>query len=242
MPEGLRVLVASPLGEVVATPLRSKFPTWKVEVASDDVEFVRRIAGRVRFDVVAADLVWNRPETELAFDGLDAIENLRTHDRLAPVLLASQGHSMEVDLIDEARRRDDVVGVVAKSEGFGALAEAIRVAALGRRLTQIPAPGRVPSLYELLTGRRGHTAGRMAGAIAAGHVSDTASLARVAKVSPNTANKITNHYLGPMIIQRGEHDEGLPMTQASVYRWCGVHARYLMSWCRRNGHIDVLAP
>ncbi|MGC4935283.1 response regulator [Gordonia sp. DT30] len=240
MSEGLRVLVASPLGEVVAAPLRSRFPDWTVEVATDDTDFVRRVAGRVRFDVVTADLVWNRPDTEWAFDGLDVIELLRAHDRLAPVLLAAQGHSMEVDLIEEASRRDEVVGVVAKSDGFAAFADAIRVAALGRSLPPIPSPGRRPSLYELFSGRRGQTAGRMAGAIAAGHVSDTASLARVAKVSPNTANKITSHYLGPMIIQRGEHDEHLPMTQASVYRWSGLHARYLMSWCRRNGHADVL--
>ncbi|GAB26415.1 hypothetical protein GOPIP_097_00240 [Gordonia polyisoprenivorans NBRC 16320 = JCM 10675] len=241
MSEGLRVLVASPLGEVVAAPLRSRFADWTVEVATDDSEFIRRVAGRVRFDVVTADLVWNRPDTEWAFDGLDVIESLRNHDRLAPVLLTAQGHSMEADLIEEARRREEVVGVVAKSDGFAAFADAISVAALGRRLPQTPAANRRPSLYELFTGRRGQTAGRMAGAIAAGHVSDTATLARVAKVSPNTANKITSHYIGPMIVRRGEHDEDLPMTQASVYRWCGLHARYLMSWCRRNGHADVLA-
>lgn len=242
MSEGMRVLIASPLGKVIAAPLATAHPDWTVVVATDEGDFIHNVAGRVRFDVVSADLVWNRPDTEWSFDGLDVIEALRTHDRLAPVLLATQGHSMEDDLLDEARQRPEVVGVVAKAEGFRVFSDSLRSAALGRRIGDGSAGNRRPSLYELFAGQRGNTAGRMAGAIAAGHVSDNASLARVAKVSPNTANKITSHYLGPMIIKRGEHDEDLPMTQASVYRWCGVHARYLRSWCRRNGHSDVLVP
>ena len=240
MPRGLRILVASPLGHVVAEPLRSAFEDSTVVVAADSDEVVRNVAGRVRFDVVSADLVWNRPETEWTFDGLDVIEVLRRSDRLAPVVLATQGHSMEFDLLDEARRRPEVVGVVAKSDGFAVFVDALRTAALGRTLPVKPQTDRRPSLYELFDTKRGQTAGRLAGAIAAGHVSDNASLARAAKVSPNTANKVTSHYLGPIITRREEHDENLPMTQASVYRWCGLHARYLVSWCRRNGHSDVL--
>jgi len=24
-----------------------------------------------------------------------------------------------------------------------------------------------------------------------------------------------------------------------VYRLCGEHARFILSWCRRNGHSDI---
>lgn len=237
----IRILIASPLGHVVAKPLEGSFDDVTVEVAADQNEFVRGIAGRVRFDVVAADLIWNRPSMEWTFDGLDAIDALRQADRLAPVLLATQGHSMELDHLQEARLRPEVSGVIAKSDGLMPLMNAIRTLALGQRLTSgEQASHRMPPLYELFVGRRGHTAGRLAGAIASGSATDTASLAAAAKVSPNTANKLTSHYLGPIITQRGEHDERLPLSQAAVYRWCGLHARYIVSWCRRHGHSDVL--
>ncbi len=237
----MRILIASPLGHVVAKPLESSFDDVVVTVAADQDEFVHGVAGRVRFDVVAADLIWNRPTMEWMFDGLDAIDALRHADRLAPVLLATQGHSMERDHLEEARLRPEVSGVIAKSDGLMPLMNAIRTVALGQRLpTAQPMGRRMPPLYELFVGRRGHTAGRLAGAIASGSATDTASLAAAAKVSPNTANKLTSHYLGPIITQRGEHDERLPLSQAAVYRWCGLHARYIVSWCRRHGHSDVL--
>jgi hypothetical protein len=31
------------------------------------------------------------------------------------------------------------------------------------------------------------------------------------------------------------------MTPEVIYRWCGEHARYILSWCRRNGHADIAA-
>lgn len=242
MLSGMRILVASPLGHVVASPLETGFQNVTVAVATDSNEFVRSIAGRVRFDVVVADLIWNRPEMEWSFDGLDVVDALVTSDRLAPVLLATQGHSMERDHIDEARLRTDVRGIIAKAAGFNPLINAIRSVALGQRLPMMPVHGNSPPLYELFTGQRGRTAARLAGTIASGNASDNASLARVAKVSLNTANKVTSHYLGPLIEARGEHDDQLPMTQAAVYRWCGLHARYIVSWCRRNGEVDVLSP
>lgn len=233
--------MASPLGRVVAAPLENGFDDVTVVVADDHDEFVRSISGRVRFDVVVADLIWNRPEMEWTFDGLDVIDELRAADRLAPVLLATQGHSMERDHLEEARLRTEVSGVVAKSDGLVPLMHAIRTVALGQKLPAPANPSRDrPPLYELFVGRRGHTAARMAGAIASGSASDTASLAVAAKVSPNTANKVTSHYLGPIIDRRGEHDDRLSMTQSAVYRWCGLHARYIVSWCRRHGHSDVL--
>ncbi|NLG46936.1 response regulator [Gordonia sp. (in: high G+C Gram-positive bacteria)] len=241
MATGLRILIASPLGKVISGPLQAAFDDVTVSVATSDEELTRMISGTVRYDVVAADLIWNRPELEWRFDGLDVIDRLRDADRPAPVLLASQGHSMEIDHLEEARLRPEVFGVIPKSDGLNAIVDALRAAALGRRLrpTPAPVPTRIP-LYELFGDRRGQTAGRLAGAIAAGNATDNASLARIAKVSPSTANKVTSHYLGPIMLARDEHDEDLPLSQGAVYRWCGLHARYLISWCRRNGHGDVL--
>lgn len=241
VPTGLRILVASPLGRVISAPLEAAFREVTVSVATTDEELTSMIAGTVRYDVVAADLIWNQPELEWEFDGLDVIDRLRQAERPAPVLLATQGHSMEIDHLEEARLRPEVFGVVPKADGLQAIMDGMRSAALGRRLPPpaLPLPNRAP-LYELFGDRRGQTAGRLAGAIASGRASDNASLARVAKVSPSTANKVTSHYLGPLMLARGEHDESLPLTQGSIYRWCGLHARYLTSWCRRHGHLDVL--
>ena len=80
----------------------------------------------------------------------------------------------------------------------------------------------------------------MAGAIAAGRAANHDTLATAAKCSRNTAVKVAEKYLGPLIRERGEHADHLPLTTQTVYRWCGEHARYLISWCRRNGHGDVL--
>lgn len=243
MPRGLRILIASPLGHVVAAPLGANLANVTVAVAGTETEFLRAVSGQVRYDVVLADLIWNHPESEWTFDGLDVIDRLNQTARQAPVILATQGHGMETDHLEEARLRPEVFGVIAKSEGLHHLMEAVQTVALGQRLAERAAPSnRRTPLYELLTGQRGRTAGRMAGAIASGRAGDNATLAAAAKVSPSTANKVTSHYLGPMITARHEHDEALPLTQGAVYRWCGLHARYLVSWCRRNGHSDVLGP
>ncbi|GAC58813.1 hypothetical protein GOHSU_53_00150 [Gordonia hirsuta DSM 44140 = NBRC 16056] len=241
MATGLRILIASPLGKVISGPLQSTFDDVTVSVASTDDELTAMISGTVRYDVVAADLIWNKPELEWQFDGLDVIDRLRQAERPAPVLLATQNHSMEIDHLEEARLRPEVFGVIPKADGLAAIIDGLRSAALGKRLPPPPVarPDRTP-LYELFSDRRGQTAARLAGAIAAGRATDNASLARVAKVSPSTANKVTSHYLGPIMLQRREHDEQLPLTQGAIYRWCGLHARYLISWCRRNGHSDVL--
>ena len=164
----------------------------------DSRESVRRqVIGRVRFDVVIADLVWNNPELEFTFDGLDVIDVLHEANRLAPVILARQGHSMELDLLDEARLRPEVVSVFHKSAGTGELPALIRDAAVGKSHPTPPA-SRKPPLYELFRGRKGQTAGRMAGAIAAGRASDSATLATAAGVGVNTATKVATHYLGPV--------------------------------------------
>ncbi|MFZ2239417.1 MAG: response regulator [Gordonia amarae] len=242
MPLGVRLLIASPLGDVVAAPLAKVFDDATITVARDRTEFERAIAAQVRFDVVTADLIFNRADLEWTFDGLDVIDGLRHANRLAPVLLATQGHSMEEDHLAEARLRDDVAGVVAKADGFQALAAAMRAVALGQTVRAPAITSQRPPLFTQFDGRKGTTTARMAGAIASGNASDNATLAAVAKISVNTANKVATNYIGPLMRERHEHDERLPLTQPSVYRWCGLHARYIISWCRRHGHSDVLAP
>ncbi|MBN3458869.1 response regulator [Mycobacterium sp. DSM 3803] len=240
MDRGLRILVASPLGRIVAPSVAAAFPAWTIGIAEDRESVRRQIIGRVRFDVVIADLVWNNPELEFTFDGLDVIDVLHEANRLAPVILARQGHSMEHDLLDEARLRPEVVSAFHKSAGTAELPTLIRDAAVGKRHPVVPPSPRKPPLYELFRGRKGQTAGRMAGAIAAGRASDSATLAAAAGVGVNTATKVATHYLGPIIRQRGEHDPVMPLTLPVVYRWCGLHARYLTSWCRRHGHVEVV--
>lgn len=240
MDRSLRILVASPLGRIVAPSVAAALPGATVELAEHNDAVRRQIIGRVRFDVVIADLVWNNPELEFTFDGLDVIDVLHEANRLAPVILARQGLSMEHDLIDEARLRPEVVSAFHKSAGTGELPALIRDAAVGKRHAVASPSPRKPPLYELFRSRKGQTAGRIAGAIAAGQATDAASLAAAAGVGINTANKAATHYLGPIIAQRGEQDPALPLTLPAVYRWCGLHSRYLVSWCRRHGHVDVL--
>ncbi|MFF4027570.1 response regulator [Nocardia elegans] len=211
-------------------------------MAIDRDQVEQAVTGTFRFDVVVADLVWNRPELEFAFDGLDVIDLLGRAGRPAPVILATQGHSMEQDLIDEARLRPEVVGIFPKSSGVDALLEAIEMVAVGKRLPESEFSRSRPPLYELFQTGKGATAARMAGAIAAGRATDSNSLLRVTSYGKNTVNKVTNQYIGPIMIARGEHDPSLPLTLGAVYRWCGLHARYLLSWCRRNGNADVLRP
>jgi len=160
--------------------------------------------------------------------------------RPAPVLFALQGHNAERDHLDEAVTRDGVAGTVPKAVGIAAMAGAVREVAAGRYLPTEP-PAVQPTIHQwFVGGRRGETSARMAGAIAAGRAANHDTLAAAAKCSRNTAVKVAEKYLGPLIRERAEHADDLPLTTQIVYRWCGEHSRYLISWCRRNGHADVL--
>jgi hypothetical protein len=85
---------------------------------------------------------------------------------------------------------------------------------------------------------KGATAARLAGAIASGRAVNHDTLASTAHVGYDTAAKIVD-YLGPLIKARREHNQDLKMTPEVVYRWCGEHAAYILSWCRRNGYGDI---
>ena len=85
---------------------------------------------------------------------------------------------------------------------------------------------------------KGATAARLAGAIASGRAVNHDTLASTAHVGYDTAAKLVD-YLGPLIKARREHNQDLKMTPEVVYRWCGEHAAYILSWCRRNGYGDI---
>lgn len=237
---GVRVLIASQLGGIVAPAFREVFGPGLVTVAVNEGEVRSAIADHLRYDVVLTDLTWQHVDLEFAFDGLDVLDIVQRLGRPAPVVFALQGHNAERDHLDEAVARDGVAGTVPKAGGIAAIAGAVREVAAGRSLRTEP-PAVQPTIHQwFVGGRRGETAARMAGAIAAGRAANHDTLAIAAKCSRNTAVKVAEKYLGPLIRARGEHAEGLPLTTQTVYRWCGEHARYLISWCRRNGHGDVL--
>ncbi|WP_280362027.1 response regulator [Nocardia wallacei] len=243
MDEGMRILVASPLGKIVAPTLAQAFKSSTVAVAVDRESVRQLVTTKYRYDVVVADLIWNNPDLEFSFDGLDVVNLLQKSGRLAPVLLAAQGHSMERDHLDEAGLHPEVAGIYQKTSGVEPLLTAIGTAVQGDPAETTPALAVSPkALHQYFIGQRGVTAARLAGAIAAGRSSDGPSLSRAAHVGINTANKVARVYLGPIIEDRGEAEPGLRMTSEAVYRWCGLHARYLVSWCRRHGHGDVLRP
>ncbi len=238
---GLRVLIASTLGGIVAPRFREEFTPGTVTVAAGEQQVRAAITEHLRFDVVLTDLMWNDPDLEYTFDGLDVLDLVEGLGRPAPVLLAAQGHSVENDHLDEAAVRPGVAGVVRKATGVEGLVPVLRQVAAGRPVTPAFAPSSRTSIHAYFgAGRRGETAGRMAGAIASGRAVNYDTLAAAAGCSRNTAIKIAEKYLGPLIRERAEHAEHLPMTTQAVYRWCGEHSRYLVSWCRRHGHADVL--
>lgn len=238
---GVRVLVASSLGGIVEPAFRVAFAPGLVTVAVDERQIRRAIAENLRYDVVVTDLTWNDAALDRHFDGLDVLDLVERTGRAAPVVFAMQGHGVERDLVEEAAERVGVAGIVRKADGVGPLITAIGRVAGGEQLD--PMPAAAMSIHRWFAGgRRGETAGRMAGAIAAGRASHHESLADAARCSRNTAAKVADKYLGPLIRERGEHPPQLPITTAVVYRWCGEHARYLASWCRRHGHADVLGP
>jgi DNA-binding NarL/FixJ family response regulator len=237
---GVRVLLASQLGGLVAPAFREAFGPGLVTVAVNEEQVRSAIADNLRYDVVLTDLTWQHVDLEYAFDGLDVLDIVQRLGRPAPVIFALQGHNAERDHLDEAVVRAGVAGTLPKASGLDAMAGAMRTVAAGRNLSTEP-PSLQPTIHRwFAAGRRGETAARMAGAIAAGRASNHDTLAAASRCSRNTAVKVAEKYLGPLIRERGEHPEDVPLTTQSVYRWCGEHSRYLISWCRRNGHGDVL--
>jgi CheY-like chemotaxis protein len=243
MQDGPRVLVAAALGKIIEPLLRQSLSDATVRIAEDQAAVERAIGDRLRFDVVVSDLTWNDYVIEYSFDGLDVLDILRSAGRQTPVIFAAQGHGVERDHLDEAVEQPEVVGIYRKATGPQPLIEAVDIAVRGGKLTEpqfSPAgsPPDIPRIHTYFGKGKGSTAARLAGAIASGRAVNHETLASTAHVGYDTAAKLVD-YLGPLIRDRGEHGPELKMTPEVVYRWCGEHARYVLSWCRRNGHGDI---
>jgi CheY-like chemotaxis protein len=244
MQDGPRILVASALGKVIEPFLRQSISGAPVRVAENRAAVEHAVSDRLRYDVVVTDLTWNDYAIEYVFDGLDVLAILRQARRQSPVILAAQGTEIERDHLDEGVEQPEVAGIYWKATGSSQqLIEAIDIAVRGGTLTapQFPSsatPPDVPRIHRYFSKGKGVTAARLAGAIASGQAVNHDTLASAAHVGYDTAAKLVD-YLGPLIRDRGEHDPHLKVTPEAVYRWCGEHARYILSWCRRNGHADV---
>ena len=241
--DGPRLLVAAALGKIIDPLLRQSMPDAMVRIAEDQAAVERAFGDRLRYDVVVTDLTWMDHSVEYSFDGLDVLDMLRRTRRQTPVIFAAQGHGTERDHLDEAIEQPEVVGIYRKATGPQLLIDAVNIAAAGGSLTgPVFAPGAsppyVPRIHAYFGKGRGSTAARLAGAIASGRAVNHETLAAAAHVGYDTAAKLVD-YLGPLIKARGEHSLELKMTPEVVYRWCGEHARYILSWCRRNGHDDI---
>ncbi len=243
--DGPRLLVAAALGKIIEPLLRQSMADATVRIAEDKAAVDRAVSDRLRFDVVVADLTWNDYAIEYSFDGLDVLNILRSTRRQAPVIFAAQGHGIERDHLDEAVEQPEVVGIYRKATGPQPLIDAVNIAVRGDNLMgpeypRSDSPPAIPRIHAYFSRGKGATAARLAGAIASGQAVNHETLASSAHVGYDTAAKIVD-YLGPLIRSRGEHNPELKMTPEVVYRWCGEHARYILSWCRRNGHDDIAA-
>ena len=245
MQDGPRVLVAAALGKIIEPLLRQSLTNATLRIAEDRAAVERAVGERLRFDVVVIDLTWNDYAVEYSFDGLDVLDMLRRTRRQTPVIFAAQGHGVERDHLDEAVEQPEVVGIYRKVTGPQPLIDGVDIAVRGGSLTgpqypSVSSPSHIPRIHAYFGKGRGSTAARLAGAIASGRAVNHETLASAAHVGYDTAAKLVD-YLGPLIKDRGEHGPGLKMTPEVVYRWCGEHARYILSWCRRNGYDDIAA-
>jgi CheY-like chemotaxis protein len=243
MRDGPRLLVAAALGKIIEPLLRQSLSDATVRIAEDKAAVERAVGDRLRFDVVVSDLTWNDYVIEYSFDGLDVLDILRRAGRQTPVIFAAQGHGVERDHLDEAVEQPEVVGIYRKATGPQPLIEAVDIAVRGGNLPEPQfspggSPPGIPRIHAYFSKGKGSTAARLAGAIASGRAVNHETLASTAHVGYDTAAKLVD-YLGPLIRDRGEHSPELKMTPEVVYRWCGEHARYILSWCRRNGHGDI---
>jgi hypothetical protein len=193
-----------------------------------------------RLALAVVDLTWDDYLTGFEFDGLDALRIIRQGDPTVPIIFAVRGHAGERDHVDEAAAKPHVAGFCPKEFGPGVLARAVTAVASGGKLTgpDFPwcgSPPGVKPIYEYFDrDNRGRLAAQMAGAIASGRVVNAETLEMVTGIPGGTAAR-PQDYLGPLIRERGEHPEDLQIKQGVLYRWCGEHARYILSWCRRNG-------
>jgi DNA-binding NarL/FixJ family response regulator len=231
----VRLLIVSPLaGHVVGRFLGIEWGHAEAATTPDQVVEVMQHE-RPRFDVVLVDLMWNTFREEWTFDGLDVLEQMRRSERKEPALLACQGHGFERDYLEEGRHHPLVRGMVLKGDPGPLLVEAIETVASGRRFEHPALDAELRPQHESLGHwfERNLLLARVAGAIAAGHGSSYAEVARVLGVSTSTVEK-SPALFREVMAPRGEVGPDGDVGQAGIFRWCGEHAHYILSWCRRH--------
>ncbi|MGH3304316.1 MAG: hypothetical protein ACRDOK_22090 [Streptosporangiaceae bacterium] len=117
MADGPRLLIAAALAKIIEPILRQSLIDATIRIADDRAAVEDALCERLRFDVVVVDLTWNDYAVEYAFDGLDVLDILRGSRRQTPVIMAAQGHGIELDHLDEAVEQPEVVGIYRKSTG-----------------------------------------------------------------------------------------------------------------------------
>ncbi len=230
----IRVLVASPLGAIITPVLAQQFETVTLVQSGEDVSQI--LPGSLRHDVAIIDLLWNSLDLEWTYDGFDAIEQLIAAKREAPVIIAAQGHGFERDYLQEAVHHRLVAGVLLKAVGFPPLFEAVETVCRGGRYwsEELPKYLITPAIsVNTFLGSSTLTA-NVAGAIASGQAYDWTDVARLTGYSMHSVHKASDLF-GEALQCMGEVDDARRVKQATVFRWCGEHARYIVSWCRRNG-------
>lgn len=243
--QDIRLLVVSPLAHLTGQGPDFLGVRFRERHGATSADEVARIFGsaRHRFDVVLVDLMWNDFTLEWVFDGLDVVDIMHRSGRHEPVLLAAQGHGFEQPHLEEGRDLPDVYGLVLKGRPDLVL-RAVDAAANGERFSDPdltaalrPGDGAIHTFFE----RSGRLA-RLAGAIAAGCAGSYAGIAERLNISTANAARAPELFR-PMLQARGELPADEPqLSQASIFRWCGQHAHYILSWCRRHpARVGALA-
>ena len=241
-PAHMRLLVVSPLAGGIGQDWLGR--RWhEVSVAVTPAEALKAVSSvRPRFDVVVVDLMWNGFDDEWRFDGLDVLAAMEASNNGEWVVFAAQGHGFERDYIDEVhqrlqseRTRGQIRGLVLKPNLAGVLDGILTVAAGGlyvdpsleRHLR--PAEQTVHHWFETSV-----RLPRFAGALAAGHPVEYTRLAELLHTSPGYLQKSPALFT-EMMVQRGDIAPTDHVNLATTARWCGEHAHYIVSWCRRHG-------
>jgi CheY-like chemotaxis protein len=228
------VLVASATSQFVRPHLQNGLglPVLCVATAAE-LDTVLNKGPQIRLAFV--DCFWNDSAAEWNFDGLDVIDRIKNTGCTVPVVMALRGSYAEFDLLDEATERGDFAATVRKSAGP---AEALRIGAavMNRTPVRLFAPGTPispsPSVHKFLSGR--DLVAHVAGSIASGGVHDFGDIAQATGFARRSV-EATTALFGNALCLRGELSDPQQCKQATVFRWCGEHAHYILSWTRRHG-------
>jgi DNA-binding NarL/FixJ family response regulator len=229
-----RILLATVLGKFAEPHLLHSFKDAAVHSVGSPQGLQAVLTSRLQFDVLVADLCW----PGYAFDGLDVLKLVRDNERWVQVILVASGTPGERDYIDEAADSHRVAGTYHVGLGPDALVRAVRTTLAGGKLTEpdvtahVGAPGNT-RIDHFLRRRKSASLAKVLGVIASGRAADYRAIANITGIPEDTVNK-TPAALQQLLVARGELAPGAVTNAGVLYRWCGLHADYLLSWCRRN--------